>query len=140
MLASEDQEPEARLCNAGWKIRRLDADATLHDSHITSLRQWWRRCVRRGVGYAQMWSRHRHRHEAVAIARIMLWMVIVPIVVIAISLYVGPLALLLLLLYPLRVLRLAIQQNHKGANLADATAWAVHCIAAAFPYLCGMLW
>lgn len=63
LIAGEEPELCARLARAGWRIRRLDAEMTVHDAAMTRLSQYWRRAVRSGFGYAQAWrTTRRHPH------------------------------------------------------------------------------
>lgn len=63
LIAGEEPELCSRLGLAGWKIRRLDADMTVHDAAMTRLSQYWRRAVRSGFGYAQAWWTTRRRPQ-----------------------------------------------------------------------------
>lgn len=59
LIAGEEPELCARLRAAGWRIRRLDAEMTVHEAAMTRLGQWWNRAVRSGFGYAQAWRATR---------------------------------------------------------------------------------
>ena len=59
LIAGEEPELCARLRAAGWRIRRLAAEMTVHDAAMTRLSQWWNRAVRSGFGYAQVWRATR---------------------------------------------------------------------------------
>src|SRR5688500_14730882 len=108
VVASEDLELSARLRAAGWRIRRLDLDMTLHDARMTRLSQWWRRCLRRGIGYAQMWERHRDWPQAAPLLRIFIWAIFVPILVVALAWPTRGISLALAVaLYALRIARIA---------------------------------
>lgn len=48
--AGEEPELCRRLRRAGWKVRRVDADMTWHDSAMLRFGQWWRRQFRSGYG------------------------------------------------------------------------------------------
>lgn len=58
MIAGEDSELSMRLRKAGWRLRRIDAEMTLHDAAITEFRQWWRRARRAGHAYGEMAHLH----------------------------------------------------------------------------------
>lgn len=45
-----------RLRAAGWEIWRIDAPMTIHDARILKFGQWWKRSIRGGYGYAEVWS------------------------------------------------------------------------------------
>ncbi|MFN9632323.1 MAG: glycosyltransferase [Erythrobacteraceae bacterium] len=57
VIAGEEPELCARLRSKGWKIRRLDIAMTIHDANMMHTLQWWRRSVRCGYGYAQVWRK-----------------------------------------------------------------------------------
>lgn len=55
VVAGEEPELCARIRAIGGEVWRVDAPMTIHDAAILRLRQWWRRAVRGGFGYAQVW-------------------------------------------------------------------------------------
>jgi len=56
LRAGEEPEMTARIRAAGWQVWRIDARMTEHDAKILAFDQWWRRTLRGGFGYAQVWS------------------------------------------------------------------------------------
>jgi glycosyltransferase involved in cell wall biosynthesis/GT2 family glycosyltransferase len=50
VMAGEEPQLCLRIRHAGWTIRRIDAEMTLHDAAMTRFTQWWRRNVRAGYG------------------------------------------------------------------------------------------
>ncbi len=56
LKAGEEPEMMARMRHAGWEIWRLDLPMTEHDARIVRFGQWWRRALRGGYGYAQVWT------------------------------------------------------------------------------------
>jgi GT2 family glycosyltransferase len=139
VVASEDHELSARVRARGWRIRRLPIPMVVHDAGMTTPGQWWRRSVRRGVGSAQVWARHRERPELIAMIRTILWGAVVPAAALLLAWPTRGLSLLALLLYPLRVARIALRSRRAGGAGGDAVLWGVHCVAGAFPQLCGLL-
>ena len=61
VAAGEEPELCQRLRRAGWKVLRLDAEMTLHDSAMLHFSQWWRRAVRSGYGSADVAGRFGDR-------------------------------------------------------------------------------
>lgn len=59
MIAGEEPELCQRLRSAGWQIWRLDAPMTIHDADMHRFGQWWKRAVRSGFGYAQVYNKTR---------------------------------------------------------------------------------
>lgn len=57
VVAGEEPELCQRLRAAGWKILRIDAEMTLHDSAMLHFGQWWKRQIRSGYGAMDVTSR-----------------------------------------------------------------------------------
>lgn len=112
LICGEEPELCARLRQAGWRIWRLGIDMTLHDAAMYHIAQWWRRTVRVGYGYATFMRLDSVRHDKQWIQRsrrAWLWSLGIPALTVTLSFFVGWLALLLLVAYPLQVTRLAIK-------------------------------
>ncbi len=60
IIAGEEPEFCLRLRRRGWTIRRIDADMTFHDAAMSRFSQWWKRSVRAGHAYAELYARHRY--------------------------------------------------------------------------------
>jgi glycosyltransferase involved in cell wall biosynthesis len=108
LIAGEEPELCVRLRAGGWKIWRLDHDMTLHDAAMHHFSQWWRRQARSGYGFAQgahLHGRTDERHWVWESRRALLWAILIPSAILAGLLLAGPLALLVLLIYPAQVLR-----------------------------------
>lgn len=61
VAAGEEPELCQRLREKGWKILRLDAEMTIHDSAMLRFGQWWKRAVRSGYGAMDVASRFGRR-------------------------------------------------------------------------------
>lgn len=110
LIAGEEPELCVRLRAAGWKVWRLDAEMTLHDAAITRFGQWWQRTLRGGHAFAEGAFLHGaapERHWLRESRRAWLWGLGIPAAIAVASLLLGWLGLLLLLVYPLQVVRLA---------------------------------
>ena len=108
LIAGEEPELCVRLRAGGWKIWRLDHDMTLHDAAMHHFSQWWRRQARSGYAFAQgahLHDRTDERHWVWESRRALLWAILIPSAILAGLLLAGPLALLVLLIYPAQVLR-----------------------------------
>ena len=71
VVAGEEPELCQRLRDRGWKILRLDAEMTLHDSAILRFAQWWRRQVRSGYGAADVAARFgRGRRDGLFVGQV----------------------------------------------------------------------
>lgn len=84
LMASEEPELCSRLGGAGWEIWRLDSAMTGHDAAMFSFPQWWRRTVRSGYGYAQVWHKNGlplRGSAASQLSSALIWAVLFPVVV-----------------------------------------------------------
>ncbi len=58
LIAGEEPELCYRLRQRGGKIRRLDAEMTLHDADLHRFGQWWQRTRRSGYAATEAWHKH----------------------------------------------------------------------------------
>lgn len=82
LMAGEEPELCGRIRALGWRVWRLDCPMTRHDLNMTRFSQWWRRTVRSGFGYAQVWhlSRRAGRPSPASQLRSALfWVLVVPL-------------------------------------------------------------
>jgi GT2 family glycosyltransferase len=110
LIAGEEPEMCLRLRAKGWQIWRLDAEMTLHDAAMTRFAQWWTRTRRGGHAAAEGMVLHGAGPDRLGVAtvrRALLWVLVLPLASLTLALTVSPLAVALLLAYPLQVLRLA---------------------------------
>lgn len=89
LLAGEEPELCTRMRDRGGEIWRIDAPMTEHDARMMRFGQWWRRSLRGGYGYAQVW--HVTRKTATPIygrqlASAVLWILALPMAAIAAAL------------------------------------------------------
>ena len=118
LIAGEEPELCVRLRQAGWRIWRLEDEMTWHDADMTRFRQWWLRSKRAGHAFAEgaaMHGRAPERHYVAHLKRAVIWGLALPLVIL-LGLLLTPWALLLSLLWPLKVLRL----RARGHELAHA--------------------
>lgn len=111
LIAGEEPELAVRLRAAGWKIHRIDAEMALHDANIMRFGQWWRRTVRAGHAFAEGAALHgatAERHWVREVRSARFWTLGVLGTAALLAALAGPAGLLLLLLYPLQVVRLAL--------------------------------
>lgn len=109
LIAGEEPELCVRLRRAGWEVWRIDREMTLHDAAMTRIGQWWKRTRRGGHAFAEGAALHGappERHWVAETRRAVLWGAVLPAVAL-LGLLVTPWAGLLLLAYPLQMLRLS---------------------------------
>ncbi|BBT38412.1 glycosyltransferase family 2 protein [Pseudomonas putida] len=139
LIAGEEPELCVRLRAQGWKVWRLDAEMTLHDAAITRFSQWWRRSLRGGYAFAEGAFLHGaapERHWLRESRRAWVWGLGIPLATLLACTLFGWGGLLLLLVYPLQVLRLmrrgrgSLQQNGLQAGFL---------VLGKFPEMCGQV-
>ena len=131
MIAGEDPDMACRLREAGWRLRRIDAEMTLHDAAILSFDQWWRRTRRGGHAFAELARLHpglRAPDWRRQCRSIIAWGAALPIAVVA-ALAAGaffwPFAMIaaaLALLWPLQFVRLVRKRADLPRRIAVANA------------------
>ena len=139
LIAGEEPELCVRLRARGWKVWRLDAEMTLHDAAMTRFSQWWRRSLRAGHAYAEgayLHGQAPERHWLRESRRAWLWGLGIPLVIVLACLLLGGWCLLLLLVYPLQVVRLA---RRGGKSVRENWLQAVFLVLGKFPEMLGQL-
>jgi len=114
LIAGEEPELCVRLRKSGWKIWHIEEPMMLHDANITNFFQWWKRTTRAGYAYAEGSSMHRaypERHWVEESRRAWIWGFIIPITIIAACFFSWKLSILMTLIYPLQVARLAMKNK-----------------------------
>lgn len=53
LIAGEEPDLCHRIRRQGWRIRRIDAEMTIHDAAMTRFSQWWQRNRRSGYAIAE---------------------------------------------------------------------------------------
>jgi hypothetical protein len=149
MIAGEDSELSMRLRKAGWRLRRIDAEMTLHDAAMTRFAQWWQRTRRSGHGFGEM----AHLHpDAVnpnwprTVRSITAWGALLPgalVLAIALALLVSPYAwlavLAIALLWLLKILQLSHAQRRRGLPPQLARASGLLLMLGKLPQVLGLL-
>lgn len=142
LIAGEDPELCVRLRQAGWKLRRIDADMTKHDANITRVSQWWKRHQRAGHAFAEGSAKHGkspQKHWVKETRSNWIYGGIAITAIIA-SLFDARL-LVLLLIFPLQIARLTVKAPAQLANesITIRLAYATDCFAAKIPQMVGQL-
>lgn len=109
LIAGEEPELCLRLIRAGGEVWRIDAEMVLHDAAIRRFGQWWRRTVRAGHAFAEGAALHGagpERHWVAEERRALVWGFGLPLVAVVLGL-LHPLGWLVLLAYPVQLVRLA---------------------------------
>ena len=124
LIAGEEPELCVRLRQAGWKIRRLDAEMALHDVAMSRFSQWWKRAKRAGHAYAEGAHLHGAPPERMWVResrRIVAWGLLLPLISVLLAPFSGGRSLLVLLAYPLNMARIARRLAREG----EARPWTL---------------
>ena len=112
LIAGEEPELCVRLRKAGWKIWRLGVEMGWHDAAMTRFEQWWIRSTRSGYGYAEGMQLHGglpEKHWVAESHRAWIWGLGIPAGIIAAIITWGWGGVILLVIYPIQVMRLALK-------------------------------
>ncbi len=149
MIAGEDTELAMRLRKRGWRLRRIDAEMSLHDAAITRFSQWWSRTRRSGHGYGEMAFLHpdaRDPNWPGTVRSIIAWGGAIPLlasVAIVLALTLSPrwwiLATIFLLAGPLNMARLARRRSREGLGLKLAWVSGVLLVLGKLPQFQGLV-
>lgn len=139
VIAAEEDELCVRLRAARWRIWRLPDEMALHDAAMFHFHQWWHRTRRAGYAFAQ--GAHLHgappeRHFVWESRRAWLWGILLPLCCVVIGLAWWPFGWILVLAYPLQLLRLISKES---GILPDRIRLATFQLLARFPEGLGQL-
>jgi len=137
LIAGEEPELCVRLRTAGWRIWRLGEEMALHDAAMTRFGQWWKRMLRGGYAFAQGADLHGappERHCVRESRGIWFWGLGIPVGVFGLVLWWGGWGLVLLLIYPLQIVRLSM----RGRRSPRENWWrALFLVIGKFPEMFG---
>jgi GT2 family glycosyltransferase len=139
LIAGEESELCLRLRVAGMQIWRLDAEMALHDAAMTHFRQWWRRTRRTGYAYAEGVYLHgssSEMHRVKESRRIRIWGLGIPLVTAGMILSLGAWGLLVLLVYPAQIVRIALRGKR---SMKKNWLHALFLVIGKFPEAMGQL-
>jgi glycosyltransferase involved in cell wall biosynthesis len=148
MIAGEDPDFSTRVRKAGWHIERIDAEMTMHDAAMLRFKQWWNRTRRAGHAFAELANRHPDVLETGwrrSCRSIILWGGLMPAALLAsiplavLLPYAWILTLLMLLLWPLKIVQIALRQRRRLASFKLALASGAFLMIGKLPELLGLL-
>lgn len=142
VIAGEEPELCVRMRAAGHKIRRIDAEMTLHDAAMTRFSQWWQRMKRSGHAYAQGAEMHGgppEKHWTREVRSILVWGLLVPLTALALAWPTQGWSLILFLGYGFPVFRARRYYRTRGFSVKDASLAAAFDVLAKFPQLGGLI-
>lgn len=142
VVAGEEPELCVRLRQYGWRIMRLDSEMTLHDAAMTRFIQWWTRTKRAGHAYACSVFLHGkppERHNVRERRSAVVWGAVIPLAFVLAALFSRGWGLLLLVIYPIQMARIARYRRQRGESFADACLYGFFCVLGKFPEVSGIL-
>ncbi len=140
LIAGEEPELCVRLRRAGWKIRRIDAEMTRHDAAMTRFSQWWKRAKRAGHAFGEGADLHGdspQQHWVRESRRVVFWGIALPLLALLAAFFSKRLFALIVLAYPLNLLRIALRLRAEGRERPWAMAFFL--MLAKFPEALGWL-
>lgn len=114
LIAGEEPELCLRIRANGWTVWRLDQEMTLHDAAMTKVSQWWKRTTRAGYAFAEGAYLHGafpERHWVKESRRALIWGLVIPATILMVSFFYWPLSLIMAMIYPLQIIRLALRNK-----------------------------
>jgi glycosyltransferase involved in cell wall biosynthesis len=149
VVAGEEPELCQRLREKGWKVLRIQAEMTLHDSAMLRFAQWWRRAVRSGYGAMDVASRFGNGglfKGQIRSSRV--WAIGWPLAVLLTGMIVGLLlgtrwglvaGALIVMAVPLQILKLAIRCGERAGSFSDALAYGTLTVLGKWANVAGQL-
>jgi glycosyltransferase involved in cell wall biosynthesis len=119
LICGEEPEMCVRLRQRGWRIFHLESPMTLHDAAIYRFSQWWKRMMRAGYGFAQGAALHGATPERYAILetrRSWFWGLGIPLAGLMLAPFVGWWSAIVLLAYPIQIIRLSVRGTRPSAR------------------------
>jgi len=141
VIAAEDDDLCVRMRGKGWKVRRIDADMTLHDAAMTTVHQWWRRAQRSGHAFGQVHDKHRSgpiAHFRREHRSVIVWGGLLPLIALLLTPVYGLGIGLLVLAFGFLSWRVARHMKSRGFGGGDAWRYGIHCSLAKVPQFVGL--
>ena len=111
VIAAEDDEMCLRIRRQGWKIARIEPEMTYHDAALTNFRSWWKRMVRGGYAFSMdstCMAMVPRNTFTTSFSGLCFGELFLPLIIVVTMIYSGLLGLLFLAIYPIQILRIAL--------------------------------
>ena len=141
IISSEDFDICLRIRRAGYSIQRIDHKMSEHDANITRIAQWYKRSMRAGYGYANIYEIHGSgpdkffRRELI---RALVWGGVLPLAFAVALISYPALAAVIALGYVLLIARVAIRRWRSGDTPKLALVYALLVYTGKIPELIGV--
>lgn len=151
LIAGEEPDLCLRLRRVGWRIRRIDAEMTLHDANILTFGSWWTRTKRGGYAYTQHVLRHGSRsdpHRRRQVLSICFWGFVMPIIIAILSainifntgiIILDIAAMTLFLAYIFQIMRWSFRKRGSGASWNFAFRHSILMMLGKFAEFSGLM-
>lgn len=150
LIAGEEPDLCLRLRQIGWRVRRIDAEMTLHDAAMYSFSSWWKRARRSGFAYAEHVWRHGRQSDPNwrrQLFSILVWSMVLPVGALFIALYASRVSLIYavivlsfgLSLYGLQIFRIAARKQAAGSSWPFALSSGAFIVIGKFAELSGVM-
>jgi glycosyltransferase involved in cell wall biosynthesis len=136
LIAGEEPDLCLRLRQRGWRVRRIDAEMTLHDAAMTRFGQWWKRSLRAGHAFAEgaaCHGREPERHWVRQARSNWFWGVAIPGAALGLAPPTVGLSLGLFGGHALLALRIYRTMHARGLTPSDARLYAAFCVLGKLP-------
>jgi len=143
LICGEEPELCIRIRKAGYTVKRLDAEMTLHDAKMTKFSQFWQRSVRGGWAYAEgatMHGKPPERHCVRPYYNTWFYGVVLPVAMLALAWPTYGVSLALLItLYLRHVFKVRADRINRGDPPEHALRYAQLATIAKLPEALGQI-
>jgi GT2 family glycosyltransferase len=142
LIAGEEPDLCLRLRRRGFKIRRVDAEMTLHDAAMTRFSQWWRRSLRAGHAFAEGSALHGRGPERYWVRETRsnwVWGMALPLAIAGSAVATRGASLLGFGGYALLYAKTLRALQRQGMDPNSALLYAAACVAGKLPQSVGQL-
>ncbi|MEG5066786.1 glycosyltransferase family A protein [Microcoleus sp. B3-A4] len=141
LIAGEEPELCYRLRQQEWKIIRLQSDMAWHDAQMTHFTQWWKRSIRSGYAYAQVFWLHKDKPKSLWEKENLsnwFWGLLMPLLtIISIKPTYGYSLGGLLFVYMLLAYKIHKYMQQRNFSSRESMIYALFCVLGKFPNMFG---
>ncbi|MDM3870608.1 glycosyltransferase family A protein [Porticoccus sp. W117] len=141
IIAAEDDDFCIRTRAQGYKVYRLDCPMSRHDANILRIRQWYKRAVRGGYGFANIWHLHGRGPEKYFFREVLsalFWGALIPLLLLS-SLFLSPFfTLCVLFLYGISIGKMLLGNLRKKLGFRTTFVYGFLILTAKISEFAGM--
>lgn len=137
LIAGADPELYFRIRQIGdHKIVCLPIDMGTHDSNMHYFSEYWQRSVKTGYAYI---SKMHLGMSAKPVKSALIWSVAIPLAILLLILLASSKFILLLLVYPIQVLRIYMSLSEHPSPKYSQLLYSIFCVLGKFPESVGIV-